>query len=275
MKIKKDILSKAICSLILVSSITTPVLASSYNYEFSSDTDEVFGNPTFTSDDSYYNNNENVRKDKNYAQNPPTSGLFSGVYETGSSNLYMPELDNSSADNVTNALPSDEYTNTGELLPDTSLVNGDYTSNNSNGDNVIVSNGLQTEALEYTDGSIGTLYFKDYGKTMKVYEGETLANLRLGVGHFHNTSAWDGNVAIAGHNRGSYGYFSMLKNMDRGDEVVYTTKYGTRTYEMTDRIKIDVDDMSYFNYSDDNILTLVTCVENEPEYRYVVRLEEE
>jgi hypothetical protein len=42
------------------------------------------------------------------------------------------------------------------------------------------------------DGSIGTLYVARTGKTIKVYEGEDLSNLKIGAGHFSSASAWDG-----------------------------------------------------------------------------------
>lgn len=272
----KRILSKFILTTIVAMSTITPVFANGYNYEFESDTDQTFGNHTFTSDTSYYNNNHNVRKDKNYAYLPPQYGLFSGEFQTNSSNTYMPKLDNASATNNTYSVPSDSNS-TGALLPSTSLMNDNSTYNNSISENVSVTNnynGYQTESLYYSDGSIGSLVIKDYNVSVSVLEGETLENLRLGVGHFSNTSAWDGNVALAGHNRGAYGYFNALKNMSKGDEVIYTTKYGTRTYKMAYRKKISFDDMSYFNYSSENTLTLVTCVEDEPSYRYVVVFEE-
>ncbi len=276
MKLKKSLLKKTVCSALIVLASSTPVFASAYNYEFTTDTNKDFGITTFTSDESYSNNNDNVRKDKNYSYLPPSYGLFSGEFETASSNPYMSPLSITTATNTTYSTPSSGNT-TGTLLPSTSLMNTVPTTG-SNSSNVSVStsydSGLKTEALYYDDGTIGTLYLKKANISVGVYEGETLANLRLGVGHFTNTSTWDGNVAIAGHNRGAYGYFNALKNMSKGDEVTYTTKYGTRTYKMVSRTKINFDDMSYFNYSGDNILTLVTCVEDEPNYRYVVVLEQ-
>lgn len=273
---RKKIISKLILANVLVmSSLTTvtPVLANGYNYEFKTDTDKTFGNHTFTSDTSYYNNNENVRKDKNYAYTPPSYGLFSGEFETPNSNPYMKPLNITTATNDTFAMPSDGRA-TGELLPTTSLINNnDYSYSTDSTVNVSNSE-YNTEALYYADGSIGKLSIDGYGVNVKVYEGETLANLRLGVGHFKNTSAWDGNVAMAGHNRGSYGYFNALKSMKQGDTATYTTKYGTRKYKMVERKKISFKDMSYFNYSSENILTLVTCVEDEPSFRYVVILKE-
>lgn len=60
-----------------------------------------------------------------------------------------------------------------------------------------------TEGMERLDGSIGTLKIPALGINMKVWEGETSASMRKGLGHYSSTSAWDGNVALCGHNRGA------------------------------------------------------------------------
>lgn len=276
MKRRKLIFSNLIVFGMVFASAVTPVFANAYNYKFETDTDKTFGNHTFTSDQSYFNNNENIRKDKNYSYLPPNYGLFSGEFETPNSNPFMTKLDITTATNETFSVPNDGNTS-GVLLPSTSLMNTYDSSNYTDNSTVSFSNndiGFETEVKYYDDGSIGKLALNGYNVNVKVYEGETLENLRLGVGHFKNTSAWDGNVAMAGHNRGAYGYFNALKSMKKGDTVTYTTKYGTRTYEMVSRNKINFNDMSYFDYSAENILTLVTCVEDEPSFRYVVTFKE-
>ena len=56
-----------------------------------------------------------------------------------------------------------------------------------------------------------------------------------------------------------------------GFKITYTTKLGTRTYEVYSVSKISVNDVSVLNDSADNILTLVTCVMNQPDYRWCVQ----
>lgn len=53
------------------------------------------------------------------------------------------------------------------------------------------------------DGSIGTIKIPSLGISMKVWEGETTASMKKGLGHYSSTSAWDGNVGVCGHNRGA------------------------------------------------------------------------
>lgn len=56
--------------------------------------------------------------------------------------------------------------------------------------------------------------------------------LAKGAGHFKSTSCWDGNVGLAGHNRGVANHFGQIHTLEDGDKITYTTKLGTRTYEV-------------------------------------------
>lgn len=253
------LISKIALTTLLAMTTVVPTFAKAYDYQFETTTDKTFGNHTFTSDTSYYNNNENVRKDKNYSMLPPGYGLFSGEFETPNSNPYMTALDITKATNDTFSVP-DDANNTGQLLESTSLMNN--------------TGGYFTEPMYYDDGSMGRLKIDKIGVDIKVYEGETLANMRVGVGHFDKTSAWDGNVALAGHNRGSSGYFEDVKNLTIGDTLTYSTPYGTRTYKVIVKQKISDKDLSGLGWSDKNILTLITCVENSPSQRWLVQAEE-
>jgi LPXTG-site transpeptidase (sortase) family protein len=133
---------------------------------------------------------------------------------------------------------------------------------------------VYTAPSYYADGSIGTLYVPRANKNLKVYEGETLENMKKGIGHFASTSAWDGNVGFAGHNRGAAAYFSFVKDLAIGDTLIYATPYGSRTYEIYRKDVIAETDFSALYYSAANILTLITCVENVPEQRYCVQAQE-
>ena len=79
------------------------------------------------------------------------------------------------------------------------------------------------------------------------------------------------NVAIAGHNRGVNNHFGKIHTLDIGDTIKLTTQLGTRSYEVYSVSKIGVDDTSVLNDSTENIITLVTCVKNQPDYRWCVQ----
>lgn len=128
-----------------------------------------------------------------------------------------------------------------------------------------------TEGLYYTAGHLGTLKIPAIGLSVKVYQGTGSTVLAKGAGHFSNTSIWNGNVAFAAHNRGVANYFGKIHTLSVGDKITFTTKLGARTYEVYSVSKISVNDVSVLNDSADNVLTLVTCVRNEPDYRWCVQ----
>lgn len=128
-----------------------------------------------------------------------------------------------------------------------------------------------TSDLYYSAGHLGTLKIPAIGLTVKVYQGTGGTALRKGTGHFESTSIWDGNVAVAGHNRGVTDNFGKIHTLDTGDSITLTTKLGTRTYEVYSVRKVSVNDVSMLEASTDNIVTLVTCVMNQPDYRWCVQ----
>lgn len=105
-----------------------------------------------------------------------------------------------------------------------------------------------------------------------ILEGTEKDILHRAVGHFKTTSKWNGNVALAAHNRGyKYNYFQEIKKLEIGDLVEYQTKQGIRNYEVISKNKIEETDLSCLEDTKENTLTLITCVRNEPEYRLCIK----
>jgi len=127
------------------------------------------------------------------------------------------------------------------------------------------------DSLFYSDGSLGTLSIPKLDMSAKVYEEENLDNLAIGIGHFKSTSCWEGNVGFAAHNRGQAGYFGQIETLKNGDRIVYTTKLGTHTYEVFFVGQIRETDYSKLGRTDDNIVTLITCVRDVPSMRWCVQ----
>jgi sortase A len=206
--------------------------------------------------------NENIRRNKDAAYIPPPYGVFSGDIPTSPSSPYHNNLRESGFIHQNQDLPpvgNENYapginTVMAGLLPSTSQTAS-----------------LNTVPWYYEDGSIGTLYVSRTRKSIKVYEGEDSANLAKGAGHFSSTSVWDGNVALAGHNRGGSAYFSFVMDTEIGDTFNYTTKYGSRDYRVISITKINEYDNLPLSWTSENVLTLITCVANVPELRYSVR----
>ena len=127
------------------------------------------------------------------------------------------------------------------------------------------------DAMAYKDGSIGTIKIPTLKINMKVWEGETSTSMKKGLGHYSSTSAWNGNVGVCGHNRGTKYAIGSIKNLERGDTITYTTIYGTRTYAVETVKIISNSDWSYLQATSDNRITLTTCLADHPESRVVVQ----
>lgn len=130
------------------------------------------------------------------------------------------------------------------------------------------------DGLYYSDGSLGVLKIPTLGLSVKVYEDESLESLAKGAGHFKSTSCWDGNVGLAGHNRGVANHFGEIHTLEEGDTITYTTLLGTRTYEVFYVGQIEETDFSRLGRTSENMITLVTCVRDVPELRWCVQARE-
>ena len=105
-----------------------------------------------------------------------------------------------------------------------------------------------------------------------IAEGTTKEVLNQYVGHFEKTQKEEGNVGLAGHNRGyDVNYFKDLKKLEEGDEIIYKHNKFEKTYEIEKCRIIKDTDWKYLENTEENMLTLITCVENQPEYRRCIQ----
>ena len=92
------------------------------------------------------------------------------------------------------------------------------------------------------------------------------------IGHFSESKKWIGNVCLAAHNRGyENNYFSDLKKLKEEEKIYYYYENSCKEYIVVRNIIIKDTDLSYLENTEDNMLTLITCVENEPNYRRCVQ----
>ena len=124
--------------------------------------------------------------------------------------------------------------------------------------------------LYYKNGSLGKIEIPTLGLSVWIYQGTDSKTLVKGVGHFEDTSIWEGNVCLAAHNRGANSYFGQIHTLNIGDKITLTTKLGTRTYQVTDVSKVSETDRSGLADSGENMLTLYTCVRNQRDQRWCV-----
>ena len=108
-----------------------------------------------------------------------------------------------------------------------------------------------------------------------ISEGTTKEVMEDYIGHFEETTKENGNVGLAAHNRGyKNNYFQKIKELKEGDSIFYTYKGETKEYLVTKHVIIKDTDWTYLEDTDKNTITLITCVENEPEYRRCIQGEE-
>ena len=108
-----------------------------------------------------------------------------------------------------------------------------------------------------------------------IKEGTTKEVMDDYIGHFEETTKENGNVGLAAHNRGyKNNYFKELKKLQEGDIIFYNYKGKIKEYEVTKHVIIKDTDWSYLEERKQNTITLITGVENEPEYRRCIQGEE-
>lgn len=111
---------------------------------------------------------------------------------------------------------------------------------------------------------IPSISFKDI-----VIEGTTQEALAQGIGLFEHSSILQGNVCLAGHN--TTRFFANLKDVKQGDIIKYSSCLGNREYEITTIKQIEETDWSMLEDTEDNRLTIITCVKNQPKFRLCVQ----
>ena len=106
----------------------------------------------------------------------------------------------------------------------------------------------------------------------EISEGTSGEVMNKYVGHFEETSKSIGNIGLAAHNRGyEVNYFAQLKKLKQGDEIIYKYYDFEKTYTIVENVIIKDTDWSCLEEKGGNRITLITCVENEPEYRRCVQ----
>ena len=274
MKNMKTLISAALC-LCTMCALALPAHALEYN--ISAPGDPEYGKPTsfepVVTADGGAMKNEDISK--NAALIPPGFGtptsymLNTGEYLTP--NLVPSQMAGAGAVNGTTAAVavSSPGTTSGGVTVGTDGYPAADTSL-STSPSTTAGYTEVTSALYYSDGSLGTLKIPSIGLTVKIFQGTDSAALAKGAGHFTDTSIWAGNVALAGHNRGVNNHFGKIHTLNPSDIVTFTTALGTRTYAVTGVNKVSVNDTSGLDVSSTNMITLYTCVENQPAYRWCV-----
>lgn len=141
-------------------------------------------------------------------------------------------------------------------------------------DDNINDNDKDIEQEEITDKSIiGTLTIPKINLVdVKICEGVELEVLSNSIGHFESTNIYEGNVGLASHNAGTKAnYFADINKLEKGDEIYYKTRYGTKVYEVEEISEIESTDWGKLEDTEDNKITLITCISGNTNIRLCVQ----
>ena len=111
---------------------------------------------------------------------------------------------------------------------------------------------------------IPSINFKDI-----VIEGTTQETLAQRIGLFEHSNILQGNVCLAGHNTSRF--LANLKNVKEGDIIKYSSCLGNKEYTITTIKQIEETDWSMLEKTEDNRITIITCVRNQPTQRLCVQ----
>ena len=131
------------------------------------------------------------------------------------------------------------------------------------------------ELAQLPDGSIGLLSIPKLKLSVGVFEtDDEMEAMESGIAHFKTTSAWSGNIGLCGHNINfnlTDGHFKYLHTLKAGDVIYYKTALGERSYIVENVTEIAETDWSYLGRTEDNRITMITCISGKPQSRLVVQ----
>ena len=151
-----------------------------------------------------------------------------------------------------------------KIIPDNIEI--ELKTNNSN------TNVLNQYRKDLNKQSLWQLEIPRINLVAPIAEGTSTNIMNEFVGHFEETPKDNGNIGLAAHNRGyKVNYFQDLKLLQKGDLIIYKyngsiTKYGVNEIGI-------IKDTDWSKLEDDkqDKLTLITCLEDKPEYRRYIQ----
>ena len=138
--------------------------------------------------------------------------------------------------------------------------------------NTAVENFSTQNSTESFNSSIWQIEIPKINLIAQIADGTTKEIMNEYVGHFTETPKDTGNIGLAAHNRGyKVNYFENLKLLKENDLIIYTYNGKVTKYKVSQIGIIKDTDWSKLENTNEDKLTLITCLENEPEYRRFVQ----
>ena len=174
---------------------------------------------------------------------------------------------------VTNNNEEKYYNSTNEVVENIVSNNAINETENNRIDKDIFTNAYSSQ--EITSNIIPNVWkieIPKIGLKANISEGISKEILDKSVGHFEFTQRKQGNIGLAAHNRGyEVNYFRKIKELVIGDEIYYTYGNVNKKYKVNLITVIKDTEWTYLGKTKDNRITLITCLENEPEYRRCIQ----
>ena len=74
---------------------------------------------------------------------------------------------------------------------------------------------------------------------------------------------------MAAHNTSKF--WAKLNTLENGDTITYTSFLGTKEYQVNNITQVEETDWTLLNDTEENYLTLVTCIKGKSNLRLVVQ----
>mgnify|MGYP000016954990 FL=1 len=178
------------------------------------------------------------------------------------SNNITNEINNSK----TNSNQNNVQTNKVNNIMENNIVNSSTTVNNNATSKKNKSNEIKDKSNKWR------IEIPKIGLNAPIKEGTTPEILLEAVGHFTETTKDKGNVGLAAHNRGyECNFFERIKELKKGDKIIYKTANKTRTYLVETNTVIKQTNWNYLEPTKNNRITLITCEKDRKEYRRCIQ----
>lgn len=119
---------------------------------------------------------------------------------------------------------------------------------------------------------LGVIEIDDINYEGLIYEGTSMQTLAKGVGHFENTPYFEGNVCLAAHNTNKF--WAKLHTLKEGALINYYSFLGTKQYKVFNISSVSETDWSNLENTEENTLTLITCIKGQKDNRLCVQAKE-
>ncbi len=106
----------------------------------------------------------------------------------------------------------------------------------------------------------------------QIKEGTSAETINNYIGHFIETPKDSGNIGLIAASAGyKENYFEKLADLEKGDVIIYIKGNLKKEYKVTTNVTIKETDWSYLSETEDNRITLITGILEEPENRRCVQ----